>query len=150
MSHEVETMAYYGEVPWHKLGVSVDHVMTADEAIVAAGLDWPVKMTPVFVQNLKGHFAKVEGKFAVTRETDGKVFNILGNYYTPVQNQDAFAFFDAVAGSGGAKYETAGSRQYLDLLQLTQDIYGKETRTDSSAINLTESPIFIESTHIND
>jgi len=33
---------------------------------------------------------------------------------------------------------------------LVTDIYGKETRIDSSAISLTESPIFIESTHIND
>lgn len=30
---------------------------------------------------------------------------------------------------------------------LVTDIYGKETRTDSSAISLTESPIFIESTY---
>ena len=27
---------------------------------------------------------------------------------------------------------------------LVTDIYGKETRTDSSAIKLTESPIFVE------
>jgi len=33
---------------------------------------------------------------------------------------------------------------------LVTDIYGKETRTDSSAIKLTQSPIFVESTHIND
>ena len=109
MSHEIETMAYFGEVPWHGLGVKVDHAMTSDEAIVAAGLDWPVKMTPVYVHDKKGRIQKVEGKFAVQRETDGRVFNILGKYYTPVQNKDAFGFFDAVAGEGGALYETAGS-----------------------------------------
>lgn len=109
MAHEVETMAYYGEVPWHGLGKKVEAAMTAEEAIAAAGLDWEVKMAPVYVHNLKGQVQKVEGKFAVQRVTDGKVFNILGNYYTPVQNREAFAFFDGVAGAGGARYETAGS-----------------------------------------
>jgi len=33
---------------------------------------------------------------------------------------------------------------------LVIDIYGKETRTDSLAIKLTESPIFIESTRVSD
>jgi len=33
---------------------------------------------------------------------------------------------------------------------LITDIYGKETRTDSSAISLTESPIFVESIGITD
>jgi len=33
---------------------------------------------------------------------------------------------------------------------LVTDIYGKETRTNSSAISLTESPIFVESSHTTD
>jgi hypothetical protein len=32
---------------------------------------------------------------------------------------------------------------------LLTDIYGEETRTDSSAIKLTESPIFVKSAHVN-
>ena len=43
-------------------------------------------------------------------------------------------------GSGEIPGEIAGEA-------LITDIYGKETRTDSSAIKLTESPIFIEGTH---
>jgi len=33
-----------------------------------------------------------------------------------------------------------------DRLVLVTDIYGKETRTDSSAIKLTDSPVFVEGT----
>jgi hypothetical protein len=40
-------------------------------------------------------------------------------------------------GSGKVPEEITGG-------VLTTDIYGKETRTDSSAIKLMESPIFIE------
>ena len=42
MSHEVETMAYAGKVPWHGLGRKVDENMSPDEMLVAAQLDWTV------------------------------------------------------------------------------------------------------------
>jgi hypothetical protein len=49
MSHEVETM-FSGnrETPWHGLGNVVDGVLTAEEAIEAAGLNWTVSMRDVF------------------------------------------------------------------------------------------------------
>jgi len=46
-------------------------------------------------------------------------------------------------GSGNIPEEVAGE-------VLVIDIYGKETNTDVPTINLTESPIFVESTHVND
>ena len=94
MSHEVESMFYVGEKPWHELGVELPELATAAEAIAAAGLDWDVKLVPVYAHDAKGRIAKIEGKKAIQRASDGKVFNVLGRYYTPVQNREAFQFFD--------------------------------------------------------
>ena len=42
MAHNIETMAYAGEVPWHGLGKAVDSNMTPAQMLEAAGLDWSV------------------------------------------------------------------------------------------------------------
>jgi phage/plasmid-like protein (TIGR03299 family) len=114
---QVESMMYVGDKPWWavldtpfaKRGVELPALATAKEAITAAKLDYEIKLVPVYTHNPQGKIQKVEGKVAIQRATDGKVYNILGRYYTPVQNRDAFSFFDAVCGTGKAKYETAGS-----------------------------------------
>ena len=48
MSHNVETMAYAGELPWHGLGVPVSNDMSAYEMMEAAQLNWTVKKVPMF------------------------------------------------------------------------------------------------------
>ena len=45
MSHEVETMAFANEVPWHGLGNPVSNEMTPEEMMAAAGCDWEVQLT---------------------------------------------------------------------------------------------------------
>ncbi len=111
MAHEIENingkdcMAYTGETPWHGLGTKVDHLMTAEEAIKAAGLDWTVSMKPVYLAN----GVQVPRYQAIVRDTDAQVYAVVGANYVPVQNRDAFKFFDDVVGTGEAYYETAGS-----------------------------------------
>ena len=39
MAHQVETMAYAGEVPWHGLGVEVSNDLTPNQMMKKAGLD---------------------------------------------------------------------------------------------------------------
>ena len=46
MAHNIETMAYAGEVPWHGLGKAVDSNMTPAQMLEAAGLDWSVSKRP--------------------------------------------------------------------------------------------------------
>ena len=43
MAHQVETMAYAGEVPWHGLGVEVSNDLTPNQMMKKAGLDWTVE-----------------------------------------------------------------------------------------------------------
>lgn len=103
MAHEVETMFYVGEVPWHGLGVPLQDPPTSEEALKQAGLDWEVIQLPIFVNNLR-----VKEYVANVRSTDGKVLGIVGSRYRVVQNKEAFAFTDALLGEG-VRYETAGS-----------------------------------------
>lgn len=111
MPHEVETMFYYQEVPWHGLGTKVEHALTAQEAIVEAGLDWDVELRNVLVPDASGTLRVVTGKKAVVRMTDDRIFGILGDSYRPVQNSQSFKFFDEVVSSGMVNYESAGSLQ---------------------------------------
>lgn len=105
---KVETMFYYGETPWHKLGTPVESALTAQEAIVAAGLDWNVEKVSLF-HNFRGGRIKIDDKVGVRRNTDGQILGILSPEYVPLQNIYAFNFFDAVVGEGKAIYHTAGS-----------------------------------------
>jgi len=108
MSSEVETMFYAGETPWHRLGTKVAGLQTAEEAISVSGLDWDVELVSIF-SHWKRNKKMIPDRHALRRVTDGKVFNVVGNRYVPIQNREAFRFFDSVIGTGQAVYETAGS-----------------------------------------
>lgn len=104
MSHEVETMAYAGEVPWHGLGVKVDDNLDIEAMLEQAGLNWEIELVPVMVNK-----QKVPGYFGMTRNSDGKVLDICGSRYKPTQNAQAFEFFREFLEAGEAKLQTAGS-----------------------------------------
>lgn len=108
MAHEVETMMYAGETPWHRLGKKVAGLQTAEEAMAAAGLDWEVELADIFTRVGAG-FRKAPDLRAVRRMKDKKVYGVVSPKYEPIQNKDAFSFFDEVIGSKKAVYETAGS-----------------------------------------
>jgi phage/plasmid-like protein (TIGR03299 family) len=92
--------------------------MTSAEAIVAAGLDWEVEKKEIFTKDglpegdaeaQTERMVVVPGYYATVRKTDGRPLGVVGERYTPLQNKDAFAFFDEAVGSYEAMYETAGS-----------------------------------------
>lgn len=101
--HEVETMFSARETPWHGLGVVTPDALSAQEAIVAAGLDWNVVK-----EQAERHGKLVPGKFWTIREKDDKVLGIVGPDWKPLQNVEGFAFSDGLL-DGGASFETAGS-----------------------------------------
>lgn len=105
-------MMYYGEIPWHELGTRLQKPATSEEAIVAAGLDWEVVKKPVYVK-LDKRF-QVKDTFAMVRKdkwqkNECDILGVVGKNYTPVQNKDAFNFFDSIVGDKKAIYHTAGS-----------------------------------------
>lgn len=106
--HNINSMMYVGEKPWHGLGVKLDNAATSAQAIEAAKLDWKVSKHPL-VTTVQGQFINVPDKFAVVREDSKKVLGVVGSVYTPLQNKSAFSFFDAVVGEKAAMYHTAGA-----------------------------------------
>ena len=103
MAHEVETMFYTRQRPWHGLGTYITEAPCSEDALRLAGLDWGVEQHSIYTCG-----EKVDGYKANVRSTDGKVLGIVTNRYQVVQNKDAFAFTDALLGEG-VTYETAGS-----------------------------------------
>ena len=104
MSHEIETMMYTRNKPWHGLGTMVPEAPTSADALRFAGLDWSVRQEPVY--NARG--GVIPGYRSNVRDTDGSVLGIVGDRYKVVQNVDAFNFTDDLIG-GEVRYETAGA-----------------------------------------
>ncbi len=104
MSHNVETMMYVREKPWHGLGVCVEEAPTSADAIRLAGLDWEVVQEPVF----RGNGNEIPNVKANVRSSDGTTLGVVSNRYEIVQNKEAFEFTDSLIG-GEVVYETAGS-----------------------------------------
>jgi phage/plasmid-related protein TIGR03299 len=112
MSHEIESIAWTNEVPWHGLGVEVSDDLTADEMLVKAGLDWTVSKRPLYfpkVNTERTELKLIPNKFALTRDSDESTLDVVGDSYKPVQNADALDFFKRFVDSGDMKMETAGS-----------------------------------------
>lgn len=107
MAHMIETMAYAGEVPWHGLGTKVPADLSPAQMLEKAGLDWTVEKTPAFA-NIDGKQVSV-GWSALTRSSDNSILSVVSNDWNPVQNAEAFEFFDEYCRVGDMEMHTAGS-----------------------------------------
>jgi phage/plasmid-like protein (TIGR03299 family) len=114
MAAAVEEMFSANNItPWHGLGRIIDEAPTSHDALVAAGLDWKVTKTPMMA-DVGGTAIAVPDYFANVRSSDNAVLGVVGSKYKIVQNEDAFAFTDALLHNEfgtEVHYETAGSLQ---------------------------------------
>jgi len=111
MSHEVETMAFRHEVPWHGLGNQLTQDATPFEMMQEAGCDWLVEKRPIGYKHSSGNIQKITGKNALIRASDERFFSIVGDNWKPVQNSQIFEVFNKFCVEGGATMETAGALQ---------------------------------------
>ncbi|MGH7241564.1 MAG: DUF932 domain-containing protein, partial [Candidatus Saccharimonadales bacterium] len=118
-------MFYVGETPWHGLGTKLVQAPTAAEAIKAAGLDWKVALKDAFVDGADGKKEMLEDAKLCYRVQDNKQLGTVGHTWKPLQNTEAFSFFDKFLESGEATLETAGSldggRKIWILAKLTRE-----------------------------
>ena len=107
MAHEVETMAYAGQVPWHGLGVPVSNDLTPIQMMDKAGLNWRVDEIDCYIKTRNGEVKT--GQKALVRSTDDKILTTVGENWKPCQNSDAFEFFSEYVMAGDMEMHTAGS-----------------------------------------
>lgn len=113
MAHMVEIidgvaqMAYAGETPWHGLGTKVPADLSPLQMLDAAGLDWNVDLYPAYA-DVAGQ--KIySGRSVLVRDRDNRVLDTVGDDWKPVQNSDAFQFFNDFVAQGDMEMHTAGS-----------------------------------------
>ena len=116
MAHQIETMAWTNEKPWHGLGVRVDRFNSIEHMLEAASLNWKIELSPIApvrVKKFSGDIElagkAIEDRFALVRDSDDAVLDVVGSRYRPVQNAQAFEFFRDFVEAGKATLETAGS-----------------------------------------
>ena len=119
MAHELEineatgeaTFASLRQPAWHNLGtVFQDEVNTAEMLSLAHLDNWNVRLEEVpvpngFVSDKNYSFVSRTNPFNKD-QTD--ILGIVGERYTPLQNEDLFSFGDNLL-DGGGRWETAGS-----------------------------------------
>lgn len=94
-----------GGEAWHKRGKHFDGLMTSEQAIEGAELDYFV----IKEQLLRQDGTTAKGAFATINTTNNKILGVVGARYEIIQNAKAFLFFDELVGLGQAIYETAGA-----------------------------------------
>jgi len=114
MPANVQTMAFYGDVPWHGLGTPVPKGVKAEQMIRAAGLDWKVDLRPARGAqeiNRKGEFSRYEVVRTPrpNRKETEVLLSVVSRRYKPLQNVEAFEFFNPIVGDKKAYFETAGA-----------------------------------------
>jgi len=121
MSHEIEltdgraNIAYAGDTPWHQLGQPLDAAFDAETALKEANLDWEVEVAPLYYGDPErlvggagdGLIESTKGQI-VRRADTGDELGVVGMKYSPLQNREAFGFFDGLFGKDACRYETAG------------------------------------------
>jgi phage/plasmid-like protein (TIGR03299 family) len=106
MAHMVESIMYVGQTPWHGLGQKLENAPTIEAGIVKAGMDWEVGLKAL--QTVDGF--PVDHK-ATYRLSDGQILGVVGPNYRPLQNREAFQWFQPLVESGEVELHTAGSLQ---------------------------------------
>ena len=113
MAHMIEMlngkaqMAYAGETPWHGLGTKVPNDLTPAQMLEAAGLNWEVEKFPAYANYGDGPIAV--GRSALVRTSDLKLLDVVSDDWNPVQNEEAFEFFNDFVAAGDMEMHTAGS-----------------------------------------
>jgi len=150
-------MAYYSKgIPFKYKGtIDVSDCTTSKEVIEKAKLDWKVEKCPLMAKmpgeatwdkqneiDIKDGFFKgsnfyrtIEGVYGTYRTDLNIPLGVVKDKYTPVQNIDAFKFFDSAIGKNKAIWQTAGffgnGERIFVSAKLPQHIFIKDDIVDN-------------------
>ena len=120
MPANVETMFYTGATPWHGLGEKLEEAPTISEAIEQSGLNWEVGTKDLVTKD--GYDVPARATY---RKSDNSILGVVGPRYVPLQNKDAFEWFQPFVDAGECSLHTGGSlsdgQKVWVLAQLNRD-----------------------------
>ena len=99
-----DSIVWTGKTPWHRLGTALPEAFTAAEALTHGGLDYAVEKIGLMTADGQ----PVPNRYGLRRTDTKAVLGVCAGMYQPLQNRDAFAFFDGAFGKDKARYEVAG------------------------------------------
>ena len=111
MAHEIQTMAFVNETPWHGLG----HQLTPQQPIEVwqreAGMDWRIKETEVLYSVSGGdgvHLKANPDNKVLFRSDTLSPLSVVSKRYKVVQPAEVLEFYRDLVSAGGFELETAG------------------------------------------
>lgn len=89
---------------WHAIGKSVEECRNMEQVLAASGLDYEVTKEPVFT-TIDDKQILIPNRF-VTRNSNGKLYDVVSDKFEVVQNRDAFDFVSYMGDE--LQFEKAG------------------------------------------
>lgn len=111
MAHEVQTMAYVAEIPWHGLGNKLTPKQPVEVWQREAGMDWRIEETEVLYSVSGGngiHLKSNSDSKVLFRSDDFSPLSVVSKRYKVVQPAEVLEFYRSLVSAGGFELETAG------------------------------------------
>lgn len=112
MAHAIQTMAYTGQAPWHKLGNELPAKQSIEVWAQKAGMDWRICETPVrYLASQAGALGSImsfDDQKVLYRSDNNKPLSVVSDRYQVVQPQEVLEFYRDLTEISGFELETAG------------------------------------------
>lgn len=112
MAHQVQTMAFVGQTPWHGLGNQLSQNQPIEVWAQQAGMDWRIESSNVsyMAKNERGQsiLMPYEDQRVLYRSDTHEPLSVVSQRYQEVQPMEILEFYRDLTEQSGFELETAG------------------------------------------
>ncbi|MDV7430189.1 DUF932 domain-containing protein [Acinetobacter baumannii] len=112
MAHQIETMAFVGQTPWHGLGNQLTQNQPIEIWAQQAGMDWRIESSNVsyMAKNERGQniLMPYEDQRVLYRSDTYEPLSVVSQRYQEVQPKEILEFYRDLTEQSGFELETAG------------------------------------------
>ncbi|ENU4316755.1 DUF932 domain-containing protein [Acinetobacter baumannii] len=112
MAHQIETMAFVGQTPWHGLGNQLPRNQSIEVWAQQAGMDWRIESSNVsyMAKNERGQniILPFEEQRVLYRSDTHAPLSVVSQRYREVQPMEILNFYKDLTEQSGFELETAG------------------------------------------
>ncbi|WP_336038940.1 DUF932 domain-containing protein [Acinetobacter calcoaceticus] len=112
MAHQIETMAFVGQTPWHGLGNQLPQNQPIEIWAQQAGMDWRIESSNVsyMAKNERGQsiLMPYEDQRVLYRSDTHAPLSVVSQRYQEVQPKEILEFYRDLTEQSGFELETAG------------------------------------------